>query len=222
MCSSDLDTETVVPGDMFSSMRGTLQSARHGVSNDPAQPAPANPRDWNPAAVVSTRRILEMATLGGAAPCGLEGEVGSLSPGKAADIVLLRASHLNYFPINDGIGAVVVAADTGSVEAVFVVAPEVDGGLPKVEEALALVDVADQRLGSLLVRADALAEGTEVVVVAAGHADVGLEVLGELEQRLEGVFVHHVAVAVGREDELGQLAHGLTLVGLDDFLPCLA
>mgnify|MGYP006275754233 CR=1 FL=1 len=118
--SLSVDTETVVPGDMFSSMRGTLQSARHGVSNDPAQPAPANPRDWNPAAVVSTRRILEMATLGGAAPCGLEGEVGSLSPGKAADIVLLRASHLNYFPINDGIGAVVVAADTGSVEAVFV------------------------------------------------------------------------------------------------------
>jgi 5-methylthioadenosine/S-adenosylhomocysteine deaminase len=118
--SLSVDTETVVPGDMFSSMRGTLQSARYGVSNDPTRPTPAKPFEWNPASVVPTRRILEMATVGGAAPCGLEGQVGMLAPGMQADIVLLRASHLNYFPVNDAIGAIVVAADTGSVDAVFV------------------------------------------------------------------------------------------------------
>jgi cytosine/adenosine deaminase-related metal-dependent hydrolase len=118
--SLSVDTETVVPGDMFSSMRGTLQSARWGVSNDAGQPAPATPQQWNPASVVPTRKILEMATVGGAAPCGLDGQVGTISPGMQADIVLLRASHLNYFPVNDAIGAIVVAADTGSVDAVFV------------------------------------------------------------------------------------------------------
>lgn len=118
--SLSVDTETVVPGDIFSSMRGTLGSARYAASNDPGTPAPANPRQWNSASVVSTRKILEMATVAGAAPLGLQGQVGTLTPGKQADIVLFRASHLNYFPVNDAIGAIVVAADTGSVDAVFV------------------------------------------------------------------------------------------------------
>jgi 5-methylthioadenosine/S-adenosylhomocysteine deaminase len=118
--SLSADTEITSSGDMFSNMRGALQSARYGASNDPGTPAPANPREWNPASVVSTRKVLEMATVGGAAPAGLEGRVGMLSPGMQADIVLLRSNHLNYFPVNDAIGAIVVAADTGSVDAVFV------------------------------------------------------------------------------------------------------
>ncbi len=38
---------------------------------------------------MSARTVFELATLGGAAALGLEDEVGSLEPGKKADIVLL-------------------------------------------------------------------------------------------------------------------------------------
>ena len=115
--------------------------------------------------------------------------------------------------------ALAIVADDGlsvalhGVEAVFVVAPEVDGGTPAVEELFAGIDVGVQRLGAFLVRADALAEGAEVVVISAGYADFGLEVLGELVEGREGFGVRHVAVAVRGEDELGELAHTLGSFG---------
>jgi 5-methylthioadenosine/S-adenosylhomocysteine deaminase len=109
----------VVPGDIFSNMRGTLQSARYSASNDPATPAPANPRDWNPATLVPASKVFEMATTAGAGPAGLK-NVGSLSPGNQADFVMFRASHPNYYPVNHAVNAIVVAADTSCVEAVFV------------------------------------------------------------------------------------------------------
>ena len=118
--SISVDTETVVPGDIFSHMRGTLQSARYGASNDPAQTAPANPRDWNPANLVPASKVFEMATSAGAGPLGLEGRVGTLAPGMQADFVMFRASHPNYYPVNHAVNAIVVAADTSCVEAVFV------------------------------------------------------------------------------------------------------
>jgi cytosine/adenosine deaminase-related metal-dependent hydrolase len=119
--SISVDTETVVPGDMFSNMRGTLGAARFAASHpDQSVAAPETPQSWNPASVVSVKQVLEMATIAGAAPLGLDRKVGPLAPGMAADFILLRASHLNYFPVNDAIGAIVVAADTGSVDAVFV------------------------------------------------------------------------------------------------------
>jgi 5-methylthioadenosine/S-adenosylhomocysteine deaminase len=131
------DTETVVPGDMFSNMRGTLGAARYSASNPEAEaPAPATPQAWNPASVVSARQVLEMATIAGAAPLGLDAQVGPLAPGRQADLILLRANHLNFFPVNDAIGAIVVAADTGSVDAVFVAGKAVKFNGTLVNEAL--------------------------------------------------------------------------------------
>lgn len=118
--SISVDTETVVPGDMFSHMRGVLQSARYGASNDPGQPVPGNPRAWNPAELVPASRVLSMATIGGAPVLGYGDQVGTLAPGKAADLVMFRASHPNYYPVNDAVKAIVVGADTSCVEAVFV------------------------------------------------------------------------------------------------------
>jgi 5-methylthioadenosine/S-adenosylhomocysteine deaminase len=51
---------------------------------------------------------------------GLAHKTGSLTPGKEADIILLRTDKPNVFPVNDPIGAVVWGMDTGNVDTVFV------------------------------------------------------------------------------------------------------
>jgi cytosine/adenosine deaminase-related metal-dependent hydrolase len=50
----------------------------------------------------------------------LEDKVGTLTPGKEADIIMLRTDRVNVLPLNDPIGAVVSAMDTGNVDSVFV------------------------------------------------------------------------------------------------------
>ena len=44
---------------------------------------------------VRSREALEWATIGGARAFLLEGKIGTLSPGKKADIVMLRANDIN-------------------------------------------------------------------------------------------------------------------------------
>jgi cytosine/adenosine deaminase-related metal-dependent hydrolase len=63
---------------------------------------------------------LEFATIEGARANGLADKVGTLTPGKEADIIMLRTDRANIFPINDPIGAVVWGMDTGNVDSVFV------------------------------------------------------------------------------------------------------
>src|SRR6266550_1067707 len=72
------------------------------------------------APTLSHRDVLELATIGGARAVALEDRVGSLSPGKQADIVLLKANAINTAPMVDPIGTIVVFADTSNVDSVFV------------------------------------------------------------------------------------------------------
>lgn len=52
---------------------------------------------------LSARQALEMATIRGAAVFGLEGEIGSITAGKRADIVLVDASGAHMRPLTSGI-----------------------------------------------------------------------------------------------------------------------
>jgi hypothetical protein len=47
---------------------------------------------------LSPRHVLRIGTIGGARVLGLERETGSLTPGKRADIVMLRTSDINMIP----------------------------------------------------------------------------------------------------------------------------
>jgi 5-methylthioadenosine/S-adenosylhomocysteine deaminase len=69
---------------------------------------------------VGAAEVLRMATLDGARALGLGDRVGSLRPGKAADIVLLRTDTLNMVAAHDPIAAVVTAAHPGNVDTVLV------------------------------------------------------------------------------------------------------
>ena len=72
------------------------------------------------APTLTPRDVLSFATIDGARACGLDHRVGSLSPGKEADIVLIRTNALNVAPVIDPVASVVLYADTANVDSVFV------------------------------------------------------------------------------------------------------
>jgi 5-methylthioadenosine/S-adenosylhomocysteine deaminase len=116
--SLSCDSESTSAGDMFSIMRNTLAVGRVEAANPPDNRA--EPKNFNAADSIGTKRVLEMATLDGARTIGQEKQLGSLEVGKDADFLMLQADHLAYYPVNDIIDAIVGAADTGSIDAVFV------------------------------------------------------------------------------------------------------
>ncbi len=70
--------------------------------------------------LLSTRDVIRYGTIDGAASAGLAGSIGSIAPGKQADIIVLRTDRPNISPVNDPIGAVVWGMDTSNLEWVFV------------------------------------------------------------------------------------------------------
>ena len=66
-------------------------------------------------------QVLELATLGGARALGLEAELGSIAPGKRADLVVLDLREPHLHPaIGDPVSLVVYAASASDVRDVFV------------------------------------------------------------------------------------------------------
>jgi 5-methylthioadenosine/S-adenosylhomocysteine deaminase len=110
--SSDVDA--TMAQDPFTIMRAAftlqrlllLQRARNGEQNLPP--------------LLTCRDVLEFATIEGARCADLEGKVGTLTPGKEADVVLLAADRLNVWPLNNAPGAVVNVMNPGHVDTVFI------------------------------------------------------------------------------------------------------
>ena len=68
----------------------------------------------------SRRDVLRYATMNGAKALRLDSKVGSLTPGKEADIIILDATTINVAPLNQVPGAVVSLMDRTNVETVIV------------------------------------------------------------------------------------------------------
>lgn len=109
--SLSVDEEMDAPRDMFTQMRLALTLQR-GTGNTSEHRSASE--------MLSAHDVLEFATLEGARANGLEKKTGSLTPGKQADIILLRKDSLNVMPVNNPVGAVVLAMDTSNVDSVFV------------------------------------------------------------------------------------------------------
>ncbi|MEV6611458.1 hypothetical protein [Kutzneria sp. NPDC051319] len=77
-----------------------------------------------------------MAALGGVEAAHVDGMVGSPTPGKKADVVVLNGRTLNAGPVNHAAGAVVGLMDTSNDDTVIV-----DGHLRKHRRRLIDVDV---------------------------------------------------------------------------------
>jgi 5-methylthioadenosine/S-adenosylhomocysteine deaminase len=71
----------------------------------------------------TTRSALKWATIGGARALMMEKKIGSLAPGKQADIVLIRANDLNIFPSlpqGDPVHTVVMNTETANIDTVLI------------------------------------------------------------------------------------------------------
>ncbi len=112
--SLSVDVETNVPNDMFTQMRSII-ALQHALLFEKKL---AGKGDLPP--FLTTRDVIEFATIEGARANGLADRTGSLTPGKEADVITLRTDKPNIFPINDPIGAVVWGMDTSNVDSVWV------------------------------------------------------------------------------------------------------
>jgi 5-methylthioadenosine/S-adenosylhomocysteine deaminase len=70
--------------------------------------------------LLTCRDTIELATVEGASTAHLDGKIGTLTPGKEADVIMLATDRINVFPLNNAPGAVVTLMDTSNVENVFV------------------------------------------------------------------------------------------------------
>jgi len=69
---------------------------------------------------ISTRRLVELATIDGARDLGLADRIGSLTPGKRADLILVRTRALNLAPMTEPTHALVFTIQPHNVDTVVV------------------------------------------------------------------------------------------------------
>jgi 5-methylthioadenosine/S-adenosylhomocysteine deaminase len=91
--------------DMFDEMRAAVMGARA--------------RELRPDAL-QTSDALELATLGGARVLGLDDEVGSLAPGKRADLTVLSLAGSPFLPWEDPVSATVLGGSPERIVATLV------------------------------------------------------------------------------------------------------
>jgi cytosine/adenosine deaminase-related metal-dependent hydrolase len=82
------------------------------------------------------RRVLEMATIEGARSLGLSDQVGSLTKGKRADLIMVNTRDVNMAPFSDPAYMLVDAAQPANVDTVMV-----DGRILKRHGKLTAIDV---------------------------------------------------------------------------------
>ncbi len=114
--SLGVDLESVLSGSMLDVARTALSHQR-ALDNAASRAATgAIP----PTATIPVREALLWATRAGARMLGLDRRIGSLSPGKRADLVVIRADGLDLWPVHDPVATVVMQAHPGNVEAVMI------------------------------------------------------------------------------------------------------
>lgn len=107
-----VDSEMSASGDLFSEMRAALNMERTLVLGRlQSRPRPVS---------ISARDVLALATIDGARTVGLESKVGSVTPGKSADLILISRTAFNLAPMADPLNSLVLGGHAGNVEAVIV------------------------------------------------------------------------------------------------------
>jgi cytosine/adenosine deaminase-related metal-dependent hydrolase len=114
--SLSMDTSVWWSGDLFSAMRATLSAdrAREHLEAHGRQDTVTNH-------YLRAEQVVDWATRGGARALGLDSVIGSLEPGKQADLVLIKNdASPAMFPVLNPYGHVVFQAQRGDVHTVVV------------------------------------------------------------------------------------------------------
>jgi 5-methylthioadenosine/S-adenosylhomocysteine deaminase len=109
-----IDLDTAFGSDMFGEMHALFSHQRaamryrrfRGEANTPAP--------------ISVEAVLRAATVNGARAAGLEASIGTLTPGKQADIIMVRTNGAAVFPVTNAIGTIVQAVERADVDTVMV------------------------------------------------------------------------------------------------------
>jgi cytosine/adenosine deaminase-related metal-dependent hydrolase len=108
------DHSVTIAPDFFTIMRAVFTFQRMQIF------ARARGGAQNLPPLLTCREVLEFATIEGARCAHLDGKVGTLTPGKDADILMLRADRLSLWPLNNAPGTVVNLMNPGNVDTVFI------------------------------------------------------------------------------------------------------
>ncbi len=111
-----IDLESVLAGDLFSAARVALSMQRaldNAESREASGTIPAT-------TTIPVREALRWITIEGARMLGRENHIGSLTPGKLADLVIINASDLNLFPVHNPVATVVMQTSLANIEAVMI------------------------------------------------------------------------------------------------------
>ena len=138
--SIGIDLESVLSGDLLSVARVAL-SMQRALDN-------AEQRKTNgtipPSTTIPVREALRWITTEGARMLGREDQLGSLAPGKLADLVIINASDLNLLPLHEPVSTVVMQTSLANIDAVMI------GGVWKKRNGRLLVDALDAKTNRLL------------------------------------------------------------------------
>jgi len=114
--SVGVDLESLISGDMFTVARMALASQR---ALDNAQER-ARSGGIPSTSTVPAREALGWITTRGAAMLGADARIGSLAPGKQADVVVMAVGPLAMWPVHDPVASVVMQGSGARVRDVLV------------------------------------------------------------------------------------------------------
>jgi len=126
-----IDLDTAFGGDLFGEMHALFGQQRSAMRYRRFR------GEENVPTPISVEAVLKAATVNGARAAGLESEVGTLTPGKQADIITVRTNGVAVFPVSNAIGTIVQAVERSDVDTVMVA-----GEIRKRAGKLVGVDVA--------------------------------------------------------------------------------
>lgn len=109
-----IDLDTAFGSDMFGEMHALFGQQRSAMRyrrfrGEADVPAP-----------ISVDAVLRAATVNGARAAGLEDQIGTLTPGKQADLIMVRTSGVAVFPVTNAIATIVQAVERSDVDTVMV------------------------------------------------------------------------------------------------------
>ena len=126
-----IDLDTAFGSDLFGEMHALFGQQRSAMRYRRFRGEAHVPKP------ISVEAVLEAATVNGARAAGLEREIGTLTPGKQADLIMVRTQGVAVFPVTNAIGTIVQAVERSDVDTVMVA-----GEIRKRAGTLLGVDVA--------------------------------------------------------------------------------
>jgi cytosine/adenosine deaminase-related metal-dependent hydrolase len=110
------DIESAMAADMFSVIRTSLQAVRHEITLESYN------NDNKPPEIMSvtSRNALEWATVDAASVLSMEKIIGSITPGKKADLIMFKKDEINFSPTHNPIASILFHSGPRDIDSVIV------------------------------------------------------------------------------------------------------